>query len=169
MPPNPWNDEKTAALIRLVREGLSGGLIASRLGVTRNSVIGKVTRMGLHLGSGHHPNKLYGSNPRNLRSTPFNSRNKPKVSHKPVFEKAPIPQQRAEDIARKSFSELSENDCRYPIGDPLSPDFGFCALEKMPGSPYCSGHHAVAYAGLPPKKPKAPSQNRETIRVKIDA
>lgn len=164
MPTNPWNDEKTAALKQMVREGYSGGLIAARLGVSRSSVIGKVHRLGMQLGISR--NGLGKSSAAKLRKplvTPFNQRKKPKVSRKPVFEKAPIPQQRAEDIARKSFSELSENDCRYPVGHVGDSGFGFCGLEKMPGSSaYCQHHHQICWVSVPVKM-RAPF--RETTKV----
>jgi len=161
-----WSDEQTDLLKKMVREGYSGGMIAARLGVSRNSVIGKVMRLGLHLGTSR--NGLGKSTASKLRKpivTPFNQRKKPTVSHKPVFEKAPIPQQRAEDIARKSFSELSENDCRYPVGHVGDPGFGFCGLEKVPGGPYCDTHMCVSYTTYcyDNMKGTSPSFRKETV------
>jgi GcrA cell cycle regulator len=167
MPTNPWNDEKTAALKQMVREGYSGGLIAARLGVSRSSVIGKVHRLGMQLGISR--NGLGKSSAAKLRKplvTPFNQRKTPKKIRKVQFEKTDIPQQRAEDIARKSFSELSEHDCRYPVNHVGDPGFGFCALPKMPGSPsYCEHHHRICWVAVPVRKRPAHSEPRETAEV----
>ena len=47
----------------------------------------------------------------------------------------------------KTLNELGAKDCRWPIGDPKSPDFGFCAERQEKGQPYCAEHKAVAYRG----------------------
>ena len=35
--------------------------------------------------------------------------------------------------------------CKWPIGDPKTPDFHFCGEPAHPGRPYCSSHCAQAY------------------------
>jgi len=37
--------------------------------------------------------------------------------------------------------------CRWPIGDPKSPDFHFCGSPSIEGKPYCEKHCAMAYSG----------------------
>jgi GcrA cell cycle regulator len=39
---------------------------------------------------------------------------------------------------------LAGNDCRFPVGDPLKPEFGFCGHPRERGA-YCAGHAALAY------------------------
>lgn len=162
-----WTDEKVEALKRLIKEGYSGGMIAAELGVSRSSVLGKAFRLGLQIGNSR--NGLIRSKADRLRKpriTPFNQRKTPKKIRKVQFEKADIPQQRAEDIARKSFSELSEHDCRYPVNHVGDPGFGFCALPKMPGSPsYCEHHHRICWVAVPVRKRSAHSESRETAEV----
>jgi GcrA cell cycle regulator len=41
--------------------------------------------------------------------------------------------------------ELEEHHCRWPLGDPREPDFGFCARARIAGMPYCPGHCAIAF------------------------
>ena len=36
--------------------------------------------------------------------------------------------------------DLSESSCRWPIGDPRLPEFGFCGLMAHPGARYCQVH-----------------------------
>jgi GcrA cell cycle regulator len=38
--------------------------------------------------------------------------------------------------------DLEPADCRWPVGDPGKPEFGFCALERHIGSAYCPTHTA---------------------------
>ena len=42
---SPWTDEMMERLRELVAEGLSASQIGSRLGLTRNSIIGRMSRM----------------------------------------------------------------------------------------------------------------------------
>jgi len=81
------------------------------------------------------------------------------------FTVEPLPAKHVEDVARKSLADLAPDDCRFPVGDPHDEGFGFCALERRPGSPYCSAHHARAYNGLPVKTRQNPIKDRETAEV----
>lgn len=46
-----------------------------------------------------------------------------------------------------SLLDLTEHTCKWPIGDPLKPGFGFCGRHSIEGSPYCAAHHDKAYLG----------------------
>lgn len=35
---------------------------------------------------------------------------------------------------------LNEHTCKWPVGDPLEPGFGFCGQHSEPGKPYCAEH-----------------------------
>lgn len=41
---------------------------------------------------------------------------------------------------RKTVQTLTNNDCRWPIGDPQHADFHFCGKRKVSGLPYCAFH-----------------------------
>lgn len=47
----------------------------------------------------------------------------------PPSAKAPVP-----------LLKLEHHHCRWPIGDPKSPDFGFCGDYRVPGRSYCAVH-----------------------------
>jgi len=167
-----WTDERIALLKQLVREGYSGGLIAARMGVTRSSVIGKVVRLGMQLGNTRNSQRNLDQHLR-LKAN-YTRRKKagdrlrpppPKVR----FTVEPLPVQNIEDVARKSLLDLNLNDCRYPVGDPKTPGFGFCALERVPGSAYCHAHKERCSGGLPPKTRQKPVLARETAPVKETA
>jgi GcrA cell cycle regulator len=44
-----------------------------------------------------------------------------------------------------SLMELTERTCKWPIGDPATPDFWFCGLPVQQGKPYCDAHVGVAF------------------------
>lgn len=46
---------------------------------------------------------------------------------------------------RLTLMELTERTCKWPIGDPATPDFWFCGLPSLPGKPYCEAHVGVAF------------------------
>ena len=77
---------------------------------------------------------------------------------------APAPTPRpVEDVVipiteRVTIMELRESMCRWPLGDPTSPDFRFCGAPSPIGEgPYCAYHATVAYQ---------PAQDRRRDRSK---
>ncbi len=58
-----------------------------------------------------------------------------------------------EKRARKlTLMELTERTCKWPIGDPATPNFYFCGLPTLPGKPYCEAHAALAYQPVQTKR-----------------
>lgn len=58
------------------------------------------------------------------------------------------PRQSAEivPISRNlTLIQLSERTCKWPLGDPLSPDFRFCGNHSGDASPYCQYHARIAF------------------------
>ena len=53
---------------------------------------------------------------------------------------------------RLSLLQLSEQTCKWPIGDPLTPDFYFCGNHSEEGKPYCEFHSRRAYHQLEKKR-----------------
>ena len=53
---------------------------------------------------------------------------------------------------RLNLLQLSENTCKWPIGDPLTPDFYFCGNHSEEGKPYCEFHSRRAYHQIEKKK-----------------
>ena len=46
---------------------------------------------------------------------------------------------------RLTLMELTERTCKWPVGDPATPDFWFCGLPVKSGKPYCEAHVGVAF------------------------
>ena len=56
---------------------------------------------------------------------------------------------RVNEIEKKAkkltLLELTERTCKWPVGDPATPDFWFCGLPTQTGKPYCEAHVGVAF------------------------
>ena len=46
---------------------------------------------------------------------------------------------------RLTLMELTEKTCKWPVGDPATPNFWFCGLPVQTGKPYCEAHVGVAF------------------------
>jgi GcrA cell cycle regulator len=57
---------------------------------------------------------------------------------------------------RRSLLELTEDTCRWPIGDPGSPDFYFCGGPAITSLPYCAYHSRVAYQPANARRDRRP-------------
>lgn len=54
-----------------------------------------------------------------------------------------------------SILELTEKHCRWPVGDPKDPGFGYCGAGAYQAHPYCAEHVAIAFQA-PNRKDKKP-------------
>jgi GcrA cell cycle regulator len=148
-----WTDERVEALKRLWAEGHSASRIAAELGsVTRNAVIGKVHRLGL---SGRaKPASAAAARPRKPRAAAHMLRVSRSLrgntalaqAYELELEREPEPIDNVIPLGqRRSLLELTENTCRWPIGDPGTPEFFFCGGPAITSLPYCAYHSRLAY------------------------
>jgi GcrA cell cycle regulator len=154
-----WTDDRVALLRRLWEDGQSASKIAAQLGgVTRNAVIGKVHRLGL--GGRARGSEEAQVTPQTAKAveieTPITvvETQAPEpvaiLSHRPapIF---PTPAPAAPDTValavsqRVTIMDLRESMCRWPLGDPTTPEFRFCGARSITGLPYCTHHAEIAY------------------------
>jgi GcrA cell cycle regulator len=149
-----WTDERVEMLKKLWADGLSASQIAAELGgITRNAVIGKVHRLGLS-GRAKSPSSA-APRPRKprahshmLRVSRPSIRGNTALAHAYEFDLEREPELLDNVIPlgqRRTLLELTEETCRWPIGDPGQPDFFFCGGQTITGLPYCAYHSRVAY------------------------
>ena len=146
LPSEFWTGEKVDQLRALwASNTLSAAEIAAIIGApSRNAVLGKAHRLRL-------PRKKTAPVRRHVRAR----------SHavKPAFVKPkprPLPRPRPVSpnpnpieipvAVMLSIMELTDHACKFPIGDPREPGFGFCGHPSTEGKPYCAYHCRVAYA-----------------------
>ncbi|HVX75719.1 MAG TPA: GcrA family cell cycle regulator [Bradyrhizobium sp.] len=141
-----WTDERIALLRSHFEAGLSCRQIAADIGVSRNAVIGKLSRLNLTRG------RMIGERQASAKGAAKARRQKasPRLQYQilkavfagqqPAVEEAPI---NAEHHC--SLFELSKHRCRWPINTPGHEDFCFCGNQPIDGMPYCAGHTRLAY------------------------
>ncbi len=52
--------------------------------------------------------------------------------------------------------DLTDDTCRFPIGDPGTPRFAFCGGMAVSGLPYCGGHCRIAYQAPAARRDRRP-------------
>jgi len=164
-----WTDERVETLKKLWAEGHSASRIAAELGgITRNAVIGKVHRLGLS-GRAKSPSSA-APRPRKpraaahmLRISRPSIRGNTALAH--AFELDMEPEAQPIDNVipigqRRSLLELTEDTCRWPIGDPGSADFYQPAVLRLP---FAGGLSARQCTPRPATVPRLEARCREKV------
>src|SRR4051794_24128151 len=149
-----WNEETIARIRALWAEGLSTAEIGRRMGISKNAVVGKAHRLNLP------------ARPSPIRRDATPSLKAPAAARPqaPAAPRAPLPPQRrleerppvaahrpapppaaAPPVIVRPFLRASSRSCCWPIGEPGTSGFRFCADAATHGKPYCSAHAALAY------------------------
>jgi GcrA cell cycle regulator len=168
-----WTEERVETLKKLWIEGLSASQIAKQLtGVTRNAVIGKVHRLGLAgRATPSRPAKRPRpvSRPRIASSSSSSAVSRPRMAPAPYLALVPqLEPLKAEDGSVTTVLTLSENVCKWPIGDPTDAGFAFCGRGAGASGPYCQDHAALAFQPQQPRKKRAygePDELRRMMRL----
>lgn len=157
-------------VVRLKALWLEGGKtmkeVADELGVTRNTVAGKISRLRK---AGELPpatpntkrrSRLAGVSYATPRKPPVQKLNLTDSEQKPEVSVAPPqPLPEVEDAlaidnptgALAAVLKLNSHTCRWPIGDPRHENFTFCCEPVKVGFVYCSKH---CLRGFTPLKPR---------------
>jgi GcrA cell cycle regulator len=138
--PQTWTPDRIEELKFLFDAGRTCSQIAREIGVTRNAVIGKLSRLGFSRPRGDN------GIPRARRPRDSALRRHVRILRRLHAEmEAVAPEEPISDQQRCSLFELSQQTCRWPIGRPGADGFGFCGNAPVNGFPYCPGHSRMAY------------------------
>lgn len=156
-----WTDQMVEDLKRMWEEGLTTGEIGKRLGVSKNSIVGKVHRLQL---SGRPSPIKKKDAPAGENTAPKPAKaekpapqiNKTKEEKAPAKEEevvvevsAPIsvpePKIQVKPSGKTMLTDLDNHTCRWPIGDPKDENFHFCGRKVKIGQTYCEEHANIAY------------------------
>jgi GcrA cell cycle regulator len=143
-----WTTERVQQLQKCVTAGLTCSEIAAEIGVTRNAVIGKISRLGLSLGRarGAIPGRMRAARTRPpARLSPMARILRAVVAAEPAESAAATEAPPVESARRCSLLDLAGSGCRWPLGEPGTADFGFCGNDAITGFSYCAGHMRMAY------------------------
>jgi len=138
-----WTNEMIDSLKEMWKKGLTTNEIAKELGVSKNSIIGKVHRLNLTA----RPSPIK----KKEKSTPKSMMNVLTQKSEAVSDEGSIGM-RTSSLQTKSYkhtciklSELDSHTCRWPIGDPKDENFCFCGKKVRAGETYCDEHAEIAY------------------------
>ena len=154
-----WTEEKVAKLKELWGKGSTASQIAEIIGgISRNAVIGKAHRLNLSAKiktrtATSSQNFDNSTNEKNISS---------RRGRKSKF-KSLIIEKDFEPENPKQLEELTDNDCKYPIGHPNEKDFYFCGRSSLKDFSYCKLHLLYAYQSRENKNKKDDQIDKDEV------
>ena len=164
-----WSDDIIARLRALWAEGLTTAEIGRRLGISKNSVVGKAHRLDLPARpspirrDAFHNVQRRAPAPRRVQGATL----PPLSSAIPTASGSPVSAGLDRALTRAIESTVDAGRpaaatrpglispvarpvprgavCCWPIGEPGTPAFHFCGAAAMSGKPYCASHAEIAY------------------------
>lgn len=153
-----WTDKMVEDLKIMWKQGLTTGEIGKRLGVSKNSIVGKVHRLQLDARPSPIKKKDEETETSAAENTaqPATAKNTGGKKNEPRPEKtaapAPVQPVAAKPLPIKKIvpgnvklTDLDNHTCRWPLGDPKDENFHFCGKKVKIGQTYCEEHSALAY------------------------
>lgn len=144
-----WTDDKIASLKKMWLAGEAMDEIRRKLGrpgrpISHGAVSGKVFRLGLPKRTGEALAAQHVHSGKRAAGTLPTIQVKPtKIDFTP----------KDSDVVRIHTTEaLTSYHCRWPIGDPRSPGFGYCGAKCSEIFGYCTEHATRAYNPTAPIK-----------------
>ena len=162
--PSPWTPENVDLLKKLWQDGHTASLIASRIGgTTRNSVIGKVHRLGLAMRVPERrkaPTVIRKPRDKTPERDIIVKVNRP---DKPAWQFIPMPTERPRPETLYTLTDRPDNGCMYFYGDPLKDARGYCGEPREPGIAYCGECARICFDVRTPNERQRARAEREKV------
>lgn len=153
-----WTDDAKKVVRDYWMQGYSALWIGDKLGKSRRSIMGLVWRMGLmRVERPKNPAPMtHGENRGTVGRKPIRAILGAKRSDGKPLSLTSVPMPEPSVAAKTSYRDggkidlmsLRSNSCRWPLGDPQQPGFGYCGATTDGTSPYCAIHKKVAFHSL---------------------
>jgi len=153
-----WTEEKVAKLKELWGKSTASEIASIIGGISRNAVIGKAHRLNL---SAKIKTRSATSN-ESFENTVNDKNIKSKKGRRSKF-KSLIIEKDFEPENPKQLEELTDNDCKYPIGHPNEKDFYFCGRTSLKDFSYCKLHLLYSYQSRADKNKKDDQLDKEEV------
>ncbi len=153
-----WTEEKVAKLKELWGKSTASEIASIIGGISRNAVIGKAHRLNL---SAKIKTRTATSN-ESFENTVNDKNIKSKKGRRSKF-KSLIIEKDFEPENPKQLEELTDNDCKYPIGHPNEKDFYFCGRTSLKDFSYCKLHLLYSYQSRADKNKKDDQLDKEEV------
>ena len=140
-----WTDEMIEGLRQMWKKGLTANEIAKALGVSKNSIVGKVHRLNLTARPSPSKRKSEDENQDEQVSVQAENFSKKFVITPIEINNTSMVAPSSEQNGCLPLTELDNHTCRWPIGDPRDEGFCFCGKKVKSGQTYCEEHAAMAY------------------------
>ena len=140
-----WTPERIERLRACVGNGMTCSQIAAAIGVSRNAVIGKIHRLGLSSGRPAGAPARANCPPRARHPRGPTQRRLLRLAYAQAPLDAIMSDMVVISLHPCSLVDIDHHQCRWPIGDPATPNFLFCGNDAIRGFTYCLGHARMAY------------------------
>ncbi len=169
-----WTNDRVNELIKLWNSDWASQRLADHFGMSRSAIVGKVYRLrrsGIPLRAETTSGKIASSSFQHTRKRIVQARTPARVKVVPSMRDVFLARLRAEvasapkETERRvpkitDIMELDERACRWPIGQPREPGFGYCGDERVKGAPYCR-EHFLRSCRLPEMVNRIPARAKE--------
>jgi GcrA cell cycle regulator len=153
-----WQTDEIEALRAYCDGRFTASEVAAKMGedagkhYTRNAIIGKVHRL-----RNRGDDKIKLSSQLTGRSQYAPKIVKPRLPKPPrIIKPKPEPVDVFKAGEGVTIADLSPQDCRWPLGDPATPEFRYCGQERDGERMYCKHHASIAYSPRPKKQKRQP-------------
>ena len=146
IPSQIWPAHRMDELRRLMASGMTSGMVAKIMKITRSAVIGKASRMGLKWET---PPAVKDTTKRPKREPLMDRMTKERIAAKAKGQ-ARIAAMVIVEWTREpiAIADLEPHNCRWPVNawpEGKGHRAKLCGAPKVEGSVYCGKHHSVAY------------------------
>ena len=136
-----WTPEREEKLKELWKKGHTASQIASLLGdTTRNAVIGKAHRLNLEARAVSKKSTLKVNKESNVKTEIKTQKLGRKAKFKALLLDKNFP---AENPTK--LEDLTDDHCKWPLGEKLEPASFFCGRKPIEKFPYCQLHLLYGY------------------------
>lgn len=139
-----WSEAKDKQLRDLLALGLSSAAAAQRMGISKNAVVGRASRLGIVYG---RTAKKERESRQNIIPLPRSKKIAPSAAVEGMKDVKRL-ENEPEPIGALA-SPPGDDTCRWVHGDPATTTWRYCGHPQKDSSVYCAHHHARSYHHVP--------------------